>query len=240
MDAPAGRVKGGTVNHTKDVYWERVAAVAGIVSVVTSALGTFIVGAPPAADATIEKIRAYYAHHRTELLVQMLLLAVGAVALIMFVGGLRSYLRRHESSGNLSGSAFGGGLTVAILVLVGLFLEIGLIFRAAPAADNVLLRVLFDALTTGAVFFAFPIALYVGATTVVVKQSGAMPNAIVWLGAITVIGNLAAASQLFVDSGPWTPGGSATFIPFLLLAIWEVAVAISMIRRPSVAVEPAT
>jgi len=225
------------VNHSNDVNSERIAGVAGIVSVVTSALGTFIVGAPPAADATMEKIRAYYAHHRTELLVQMLLLAVGAIALIMFVGGLRSYLRRHESAGNLSGSMFGAGITVAILVLVGLFLEIGLIYRAAPAADDVLLRAFFDALTTGAVFFAFPIALYVGAATVVAKQTGTLSNVIVWIGVITVIGNLAAASQLFVDSGPWTPGGSATFIPFLLLAIWEVAVAVSMIRRPSVAVD---
>ena len=225
------------MDHSKDVYWERVAGVAGIVSVVTSALGTFIVGAPPAADATMAKIRSYYAHHRTELLVQMLLLAVGAIALIMFVGGLRSYLRRHESTGNLSGSMFGGGITIAILVLVGLFLEIGLIYRVAPAADDVLLRAFFDALTTGAVFFAFPIALYVGAATVLVKQTGAMPKAIVWIGVVTVIGNLAAASQLFVDSGPWTPGGSATFIPFLLLVIWEVAVAVTMIRRPSVTLD---
>jgi hypothetical protein len=223
--------------NSNDVYSERIAGVAGIVSVVTSALGTFIVGAPPAADATMEKIRAYYAHHRTELLVQMLLLAVGAVALIMFVGGLRSYLRRRETAGNLSGSMFGAGITVAILVLVGLFLEIGLIYRVAPAADDVLLRAFFDALTTGAVFFAFPIALYVGAATVVAKQTGALPNVIVWIGVVTVIGNLAAASQLFVDSGPWTPGGSATFIPFLLLAIWEVAVAVAMIRRPSVALD---
>ena len=227
------------MDHSKDVYWERVAAVGGIVSVGASFLGTFIVGTPPAADATMEKIRAYYAHHRTELLVQMLLLAVGAAALIMFVGALRTYLRRHETAGTLSGIAFGGGVTVAILVLLGLFLEIGLIYRAAPATDDVLLRVLFDALTTGAVFFAFPIVLYVGAATIVVKQSGTMPKAIVWIGVITVIGNLAAASQLFVDSGPWAPGGSATFIPFLLLAIWEVALAVIMIRRPSVAVEPA-
>ncbi|HEV2685128.1 MAG TPA: hypothetical protein VGW79_00670, partial [Actinomycetota bacterium] len=170
----------------------------------------------------------------TELLVQMLLLAVGAIALIMFVGGLRSYLRRHEPSGNLSGTAFGGGITVAILVLVGLFLEIGLIYRVAPAADDVLMRAFFDTLTTGAVFFAFPIALYVGATTIVVKQTGAMSKAIFWIGIVTVIGNLAAASQLFVDSGPWTPGGSATFIPFLLLVIWEIAVSVAMIRRPSV------
>ena len=223
------------MNHSNDVYSERIAGVAGIVSVVTSALGTFIVGAPPAADATMQKIRAYYAHHRTELLVQMLLLAVGAIALIMFVGGLRSYLRRLETAGNLSGSMFGAGITVAILVLVGLFLEIGLIYRVAPAADDVLLRAFFDALTTGAVFFAFPIALYVGAATVVAKQTGALPKVIVWIGVVTVIGNLAAASQLFVDSGPWTPGGSATFIPFLLLVIWEVAVAVTMIRRPSVA-----
>ncbi len=227
------------MDHANDAYWERVAGVAGIVSVVTSALGTFIVGAPPAADATMEKIRAYYTHHRTELLVQMLLLAAGAVAVIMFASGLRSFLRRHESSGNLSGASYGGGLTVGILVLVGLFLEIGLIYRAAPHADDVLLRTFFDALTTGAVFFAFPIALYVGAATIVVSQTGAMSKTIFWIGVVTVIGNLAAASQLFVDHGPWAPGGSATFIPFLLLVIWEVAVAVVLIRQPSAAASAA-
>ena len=227
------------MSNAKDVYWERVAAVAGIVTVVTSSLGTFLVGVPPAADATMLKIRAFYTHHRTELLIQMILYAVGAVALIMFVGGLRSYLRRHEPSGNLSGSMFGAGVTVAILLLVGLFLEIGLIYRVAPATDDVVLRAFFDMLTTAAVFFAFPIALYVGAATVVVRQTGAMSNTIFWIGVVTVLGNLAAASQLFVDSGPWAPGGSATFIPFLLLVIWEVAVAVTMIRRPSGAVAAA-
>ena len=219
------------MQHAKDAYWQRVAAIAGIVTVVTSSLGTFLVGVPPAADASMQKIRQFYTHHRTELLIQMLLYAVGAVALIMFVSGLRSYLRRHESSGNMSGSMFGAGVTVAILLLVGLFFEIGLIYRVAPATGDVLLRAFFDMLTTAAVFFAFPIALYVGAATIVVKQTGAMSNAIVWIGIVTVIGNLAAASQLFVDSGPWAPGGSATFIPFLLLVIWEVAVAIELMRR---------
>jgi len=215
----------------KDAYWERVAGAAGIASVVLSALGTFIVGTPPAADATMEKIRAYYGHHRTELLVQMLLLALGAVALVAFVGGLRSYLRRQGDSGHLSGTAFGGGITVAIMVLVGLFLEIGLVYRVGATADDALLRVLFDALTTGAVFFGFPIAIFVGAASLAGRQSGAMSKRVVWIGVLAVAGNLAAASQLFVNSGPWAPGGSATFIPFALLVVWEVAVAGTMISQ---------
>ena len=224
----------------RDSDWERVAAGAAIVSVITSAGGTFLVGAPPAADATMSKIRAYYAGHHTALLWQMILLGFGAVAVIAFAGGLRSYLRRHEGeSGHLSGTAFGGGLTIGILVLVGLFLEIGLVYRAAPTVDDALMRVMFDALTTGAVFFGFPIALFVGAATIVIGRTGMMPKPIVYLGVLTVLANVAAVSQLFVDSGPWTPGGSATFLPFLLLVFWEVAVAATMISRSREARAPA-
>jgi hypothetical protein len=215
-----------------DSGWVRVAAWGGIVSVVTSALGTFLVGQPPAADATISKIRMYYAGHHAALLWQMILLSLGAVALIAFASGLRSYLRGFEGgSGHLSATTFAGGITIALLVLLGLFLEVGLIYRAAPRVDDALLRVMFDALTTGAVFFAFPVALYVGAATVVIGRTAAMPRWIYALGVLTAVANVAAVSQLFVNSGPWTPGGSATFIPFLLLVIWEIAVAATMISR---------
>ena len=215
-----------------DSGWERVAAWGAVVSVVTSVVGTFLVGQPPAADATMTKIRAYYAGHHTALLWQMILLGLGAAAVIAFAGGLRAYLRRNgDGSGHLSGTAFGAGLTIGILVLLGLFLEIGLVYRAAPTVDDALMRVMFDALTTGAVFFGFPIALFVLAASIAGRTSGALSNGIFYLGGVTAVANIAAVSQLFVDSGPWTPGGSATFIPFLLLVVWEIAVAATMISR---------
>jgi len=216
----------------RDSEWERFAAGGAFVSVIASVGGTFLVGQPPAADATMSKIRAYYAGHHTALLWQMILLCLGAVAVIAFAGGLRSYLRRRgDESGHLSGTAFGAGLTIGILVLLGLFLEIGLVYRAAPTVDDALMRVMFDALTTGAVFFGFPIALFVSAASIAGRRTGALSNAIFYLGVATAIANIAAVSQLFVDSGPWTPGGSATFIPFLLLVAWEMAVAVTMISK---------
>jgi hypothetical protein len=222
-----------------DSGWERFAALGAIVSVVTSAGGTFLVGQPPAADASMTKIRAYYAGHHTALLWQMILLCLGAVAVIAFAGGLRSFLRRTgDASGHLSGTAFGAGLTIGILVLVGLFLEVGLVYRAAPSVDDALMRVMFDALTTGAVFFGFPIALFVMAASIAGRRTRALSDGIYYLGVVTALANVAAVSQLFVDSGPWTPGGSATFIPFLLLVIWEIAVAATMISKSRETVVP--
>ncbi|TMK54917.1 MAG: hypothetical protein E6G59_01250 [Actinobacteria bacterium] len=216
----------------EDTYWERLAAVSGLAGLALTVVGTFIVGSPPAADATMERIRTYFADNRTGLLVQMLLYGLAAAALLAFVGGLRSYLRRYEgSSGLLSGITFGGGVTLAILILLGLFLEIGIVYRVASTADDALVRVIFDAITTSAVFFGFPIAVFVGAACVIARRTGAFSKGIYWLGIFVILANLAGAGELFIDSGPWTPGGSATFIPFGLLVVWEVAVAITMISR---------
>ena len=40
-----------------DTYWERLAAVSGLAGLTLTVVGTFIVGSPPAADATMERIR---------------------------------------------------------------------------------------------------------------------------------------------------------------------------------------
>jgi hypothetical protein len=224
---------------TSEADRERLAAGVGIFNVVIAFVGTFIAGTPPAADATLREIRGYFVSYRNALLAQIFLIGLGAAALLWFAGALRSYLRRHEDDGGrLSGTMFGAAVAIALMLLVGLFLELGLVYRAAPTVDDGLLRVIFDALTVGGSVFGFPIAVFMIAASLVGLRQGALPRWLSYVGVGGGIVNLAGTTEIFARSGPWAPGGSATFIPFAILGVWEIAVAIVIISRLSRPTQP--
>ena len=58
----------------------RAAALAGVLFVVLVAVGSFIAGAPPGADASAESLHAYFVDHHKVLVV----VGVGSVALAYF------------------------------------------------------------------------------------------------------------------------------------------------------------
>jgi hypothetical protein len=94
---------------------------------------------------------------------------------------------------------------------------------------------MWDATIVGGVMFGFPSAVVTGATSLLVLRTRAFAQWIGWLGLLVAAANLAGVSQMFYTSGSWAPGGSASFIPFLVVLVWVlvVSVALTVKLKPS-------
>ena len=75
----------------------RTAAAAGIAFVVLDVIGTFLPGAPPASDASTAKIATYFHDHASGIKAQLLVGALGIIALVWWFGALWRMLSRRRS-----------------------------------------------------------------------------------------------------------------------------------------------
>ena len=214
--------------------WERWAAASGILFVAATLVGTFLPGTPPKPDDPISKIQSFFADHRTKELTGLILAGVGILALIWFLGVLRTVLRRGEGgAGRLSALAFGGGLVVAAVAIVSGSATLTLTYRIATSPDATpgLVRALFDFGNLCGTLIGFPAAALLGAASLVILRTGVLNKGLGWLGMLAAVANLAAMSQLYYKAGSWAPGGSASFIPFLLAALWTLVASIAMMIK---------
>ena len=92
----------------------RAAAVAGVLFVVLVAVGGFIAGAPPGADASAESLHAYFVDHHKVLVVGAVLTSVAAPCLVWLFAGLAGALRR-AGEGPLAAVTFGTGVAAVAL-----------------------------------------------------------------------------------------------------------------------------
>jgi hypothetical protein len=204
--------------------WSERAPLTGIVAVVLLILAFVIGGETPDFDASGREVIDFYADNEGSQFASAILVTYGSLFLIFFVGALRSVLRRSEpGTGGLSAVAFGGGLLMAL----GLLVFAGLGFTLADAHDdlepaaaqtlNALNGDFFQPLAVGTA------ALMLGAGLAILR-GGALPR---WLGwAAIVIGVLAV-----------TPIG---FFAFLASGIWIVVASVLMLRNPTASASAAT
>ena len=162
----------------------------GIVFVVLTA-AAFIVGGetPDPGDAT-QKIVSYYVDKDTEQAVGAVLLALGCIALLFFIGSLRRSLREAAGDeGGLSTVVLLGGL----MIVVGVSIFAGLTLTLADAADdlpeaavltlNALNSDMFFPLAVGAATFNLGLAL-------AVLRHGGLARPLGWVALVVGIAGL--------------------------------------------------
>jgi hypothetical protein len=52
-----------------------------------------------------------------------------------------------------------------------------------------------------------------------------------WLSALAAVANLTMAFGIIADRGPLVPGGWLTYVNYLLLPLWQLAVTTVMVMR---------
>lgn len=220
-----------TVEVGRPTTWLRVGALCAIGAVVALLASAFIVPQPPKVDAPTAKILAYYIDHRRALVFSQWLAGLGAALFLWFVSSLRgAWTREPGSASELSAVAFGGGVVLAAVALMGTALNLTLVYLARNIQNSTdLVRALYagQALTLTLVFFAA--AVFLAGGGLLVRRLGAP-----WLGAagiVLAVYDLLAAGAISDFKGVRSPTGPLPFAAFLALLAWILATGVIILTR---------
>lgn len=196
--------------------WSRMAPLTGVL------FGVLVVVAiltnnseSPEAKAGPLKVIAYYTKHRSEVQTSAIAFGLAFLALLLFAGALRSYLRRTATAEGLSSMVLAGGVLMAAGALVGTGVEYGLAHNIhslglqEARTLNFLSQELFLPILGGA--FVFGVC-----SGIAILRGAALPN---WLGWVAIVLGIAAIIP---------PASLPSLLGFV---IWSIIVAILIYQR---------
>lgn len=195
--------------------WDRLAPWTGIAFVVLVVLGAVTAGSAPSASASGTKVIAFYSDHRSAVHTSAVLLTLAFIALLLFAGALRVFLRQLGSDG-LAATLLAGAAILTVGQAISASLSWALsdtpsaLSPDAAQALNVAANDL--VLVSAAGWFIFA-----GTAWVVVLRYGGLPK---WMGWVSLVIAVLVVSP-------------AEFIAFLLFVAWIAVVAVLMILRSS-------
>jgi len=212
--------------------YERVAAATGVVAVVAFLIGFLAPGVPPLGSDPASKVQSFFVDKRTAILIGTLLVWVGTIFLLWFVGALRTHLRRHENDGGrLSALAFGGGVALMATILLGSFITAGLAYNVARTASPQIVKAFYDVGSVALLLTGPPSVVLLGAASLAILRRGALPVWLAWFGLAAAVIDLAAIAPVFSTSGIASPTGPAGFIAFGVSMLWLVATSVALYMR---------
>jgi hypothetical protein len=186
----------------------------------------------PTVDAPAAEVAAYFTQYRTEMLVQSLLMVLGAGALLWFLGCLRAVLLRAEGgTGRLTSVAFGAGLVGFRLQAAIQAPQSALAMASDGTLDPQLAAMVSNLAYALSVIAYVPVAVMLAAVAAVTLRTRALPVWIGWLSALMAATYLILTAGIVVDSGPLALGGWATYVPYTLMVIWLAATTTAVILR---------
>lgn len=220
--------------------WERLALASGIVFVALQLAGlvyffTFFVPKQPPVDAPAARFAAFYADSRPTITINNYLVVLTTPFLLLFVGGLFGILRRAEGgTAVLAAAVLGSGTASAVITALGWTISQLGTDIAARGGDPATIRALDAMSPLSLAVGAFPRAVLLGATSLVLLRSRLAPRWIGWLGlAVGVVGLIGTGTFVATALFPILALGS------LLFELWTLALSVALLRRPWVARQPA-
>lgn len=196
--------------------WSRMAPLTGVLFVVLALVAAFSNNSEsPKASASAAKVVAYYSAHRSEVETSGIMFALAFLAVVLFSGALRSYLRRNRASEGLSAMVLAGGVLMAVGALSASGIEYGLAHNLhdftpeAAKTLNFIGNELFLPLLAGAFVFGVCGGL-------AILRGAALPA---WLGWVAIVIGIAALVP------------PASFPALLAFLAWSLVVSILMYLR---------
>ncbi len=207
----------------------RTGGIAGIIFVVGVVGINFIVPPPPEASDAPAKYLKYLADNRTALMIQSSVFALLIIPLLVFIPLFRQYVSSFEPAGGVAGRATEIGFVVAwagIALLSTLYG--GLAYLANSTLDEVQARNLY--LLTNIAYYGV-MAAWAGAALFSGLALLNGKGAVRLVGGLGVLSAIISAISVFAwaDDGLFAPGFS-TFLSYLVLMLYLLAVSILMVR----------
>jgi hypothetical protein len=218
--------------------WERVTAVAGILSVVLLLAEILIWGNPQYGDP-VSKLKNVFVEHQRMAYISAALAAWSLVALLVFAAGLAATLRRLQAD-NVILSVIVVGAAVAFGAAQIAFGAVSgtLVLNAAHASDSEI-NMMQGALTYLDALRFMPFGLMTVAAGLAMTSGLGFARWIGWVGIASGLANLLAQVSLLDPEGPLGNAGNAGQVGFLLYIIWALAVGGTLLRHPVAAAAPA-
>jgi hypothetical protein len=211
--------------------YARYGALSGLVAVALLVVGFLIVAPkPPAPTATAATVSAYYLDHKDAIRASVLIVSVGLLFYIWFLGTLSSALRAAAGDPRLPTVAFGGGILSAVFVVLALTGTGLASYR--PEMSPELVRALNDigAVAGGTATGAFVALL--AATGIVILRSGALPEWLGWLSVAGAVANLSTLGVFFAKTGAFAADGAlGLYVPVAGFVIPIAALSIVLTQR---------
>src|SRR5918994_6138195 len=207
--------------------WERLWAGSGVVCVVLFGCGLFFadVVAPgyPALDDPPAEIERYFLDNEQEVRALGFFHVLAAVALLFFAAYVRALMRRVEpEGGGLPALALAGGVTAAAFLLLSALLFRTLAEPAVAGDDAAQHAVLVLSYLAGGPAITVPLAVLIGACSLMALRRGALPGWIGWFGAAGAAACLVSAAMLLGPAENTAPLFSVLLLAAGLGFLWIV------------------
>lgn len=208
--------------------WDRVAALAGVASVVLFLVGGFLQGNLPGVGDSASDVVSFFADERGRFLAGAVIQGLGVVAAVWFVASLTTAMRRTGED-RLAVTASYAFVIFVTLVGVGALTQAGLAYDADVVDPETALVVYHTSLVLDTFAWLLGAALFVaiGAASV---RSGILPRG--W-GIVTgLIGLLllVGATGLARD-GFWSPTGGLQAVADTVFFVWVIVTSVLHFRE---------
>jgi hypothetical protein len=196
-------------------------------------MGLVVLQAPDLGSST--EIRDFYLSHGDLLEVAALLVSVGFLFFLFFLGTLVEGLRRAASSGPLAWVA----LASALMFMTVLNLAVGLVAAAKLLAETSSPDTL-HGLHAAAFVIAAPVApagmAFFAAIAAVSFRAAAFPRWLAWAAVVGALANVGALGGVVSLTGPLNAGNgivAGPAVPVIAWVTWILLASLHWLRKPS-------
>jgi len=213
-------------------FWERLWRGSGNNFVIFAIVAYIIYGAQPQVGASGDALAAFYASHRTRILISAVFSGLAVLNLMWFAAALRTTL----ADAGLDG--WGAAATAASAGLGGLFLLLiamsaGLAYSIAGSGNQTLTAGLNDLAWACLVLTSFPRAMLIMSGSFGLWRAGLISNRLFGAGVgVVVLGVLGGTT--WVSGGFWAPDGAySRFIWPIIGLVWVLVFNRVIARSPA-------
>jgi hypothetical protein len=218
-----------------DTKRDRGLALAGIVFVVLILIAGFLPGSPPKPEDSAAKIAKFVVDKGDELRWSGFVGTLGAIVLLAWLGAVWRLMRRAEGGvPRLAvGAALGAGFAAALFTVAGVIMStvatVGV--PSVGVQQTRFFYLLFNALGAAG---GIALALFVGAFSTVIIETGVLPRVMGWLGALVALVLLVAGGAVKSTRDVFFTLG---FVGFAGTALWVLIISVLMFRAAGVRTE---
>ncbi|MDQ4001710.1 MAG: DUF4386 domain-containing protein [Actinomycetota bacterium] len=211
--------------------WERLALASGIlfaaVQIATVAFNVvFFLTTHPPMDASPQETARGFAQQETMVEIGIYLYVLQVPFWLLFLGGLSGVLRRVEGgSGALSVSVLGAGVAMVVIASMGALISALTPIIGQLGGDAATVKAIDGMTPLALALSAFPRAVLLGGTSVILLESRLAPRWIGWAGlALGLISLLSTGTLVAPALFPFLAIGTVLFV------VWVLTLSVALLR----------
>jgi len=213
-------------------FWERLWRGSGNNFVIFAIVAYVIYGSQPQVGASADALAAFYASHRTRILISAVVSGLAVLNLMWFAAALRTTLADAGQDG-WGAAATASSAAVGALFLLLIAVTAGLAYSIAGSGNQSLTPGLNDLTWALVVLTSFPRAMLIMSGSFGLWRAGLISNGLFGAGvAVVVLGVLGGTT--WVNGGFWAPDGVySRFVWPILGLVWVLVFNRVLSRSPA-------